>query len=101
MRSATLARVVAAYHAGHVCSGLFDRGQSGRAKKGAQIQEHEAAQLLPLTVPEVRRLLWRLVWQAPPTPEGVLYLSRWRRRHQARTKQAHIQRLSTRLASEC
>jgi hypothetical protein len=45
-------------------------------KKGALFQEHEVAELLPLTVPEVRRLLWRLIWQAPPTQEGVLYWSR-------------------------
>ena len=71
----------------------------GRAKKGAQLQEQEVAQLLPLTVPEVRRLLWRLVWQAPATPEGVLYWSRWRRRHQVRAKQAHIKRRAARLAA--
>jgi hypothetical protein len=71
----------------------------GGAKKGAHIQEHEAAQLLPLTVPEVRRLLWRLVWQAPATPEGVLDWSRWRRRHQARAKHFHIKRRVARLAA--
>ena len=65
----------------------------------AQFQEQEVAQLLPLTVPEVRRLLWRLVWQAPPTLEAVLYWSRWRRRHQARAKQAHIKRRAARLAA--
>jgi hypothetical protein len=31
----------------------------GRAKKGAQFQEQEVAQFLPLTVPEVRRLRLR------------------------------------------
>ncbi len=71
----------------------------GRAKKGAQFQEQEGAQFLPLTVPEVRRLLWRLVWQAPVTPEGVLYWSRWRRRHQARAKHFHIKRRAARLAA--
>src|SRR5258708_8500659 len=99
IRSAPLARVVSAYHAFDVCSGIFDRGQSGRAKKGAQIQEHEAAQLLPLTVPEVRRLLWRLGWQAPATPEGFLSWSRWRTRHQATAKYFHIKRRATRLAT--
>ncbi len=48
-----------AYHPGDVCPGIFDGGQSGRANKGAQVQEHEVAQLLPLTVPEVRRLRLR------------------------------------------
>jgi hypothetical protein len=28
--------------------------------------------LLPYTVPELRRLLWRLVWTHPPEPERVL-----------------------------
>jgi hypothetical protein len=49
-------------------------------------------ELLPLTVPEVRRLLYALVWQPPPSAAHVLYWSAWRRRHQARAKQAHIKR---------
>jgi hypothetical protein len=68
-------------------------------KKWALFQEHEVAELLPLTVPEVRRLLWRLIWQAPPTQEGVLYWSHWRRRHQARAKRSHIKRRAKRLAA--
>jgi hypothetical protein len=52
----------------------------------------ELAELLPLTVPEVRRLLFALVWQPPPSAEQVLHGSSWRRRHQARAKRAHIKR---------
>jgi len=48
--------------------------------------------LLPLTVPEVRRLLVALVWTAPVQPSLVLAWSRWRRRHQARARRAHYQR---------
>ncbi len=51
-----------------------------------------AADLIPLTVPEVRRLLWRLVWPLPPPPEFVLAWSRWRRRHQAQARRCHYQR---------
>jgi hypothetical protein len=51
-----------------------------------------AAELLPLTVPEVRRLLFALLWQPPPAPTHILHWSTWRRRHQARAKQAHIMR---------
>jgi len=47
---------------------------------------------LPLTVPEVRHLLWTLVWQRPPAPTPVLRWSDWRRRHQARAKRSHIKR---------
>lgn len=51
-----------------------------------------AVELLPLTVPEVRRLLFALVWRPPPSVDHVLQWSTWRRRHQARAKQAHIKR---------
>lgn len=50
------------------------------------------SELLPLTVPEVRHLLFALVWQPSPTANHVLHWSAWRRRHQAHAKQAHIKR---------
>jgi hypothetical protein len=53
--------------------------------------------LLPLTVPEVRRLLWQLVWAEVPLPDRVLHWSRWRRRHQARARRCHYRRCLTRL----
>ena len=49
-------------------------------------------ELLPLMVPEVRRRLYALVWQPPPSAVQVLSWSAWRRRHQARAKQAHSKR---------
>ena len=48
--------------------------------------------LIPLTVPEVRRLLWWLVWGRMPTHEEVFSWSRWRRRHQAEAKRCHYKR---------
>jgi hypothetical protein len=53
--------------------------------------------LLPPTVPEVRRLLGRLVWGRPPPPEQALHWSVWRRRHQARAKRGHYRRRLVRL----
>jgi hypothetical protein len=53
---------------------------------------NSALGLLPLTVPEVRRLLVALVWTTPVTPGFVLAWSRWRRRHQARARRAHYRR---------
>jgi hypothetical protein len=50
------------------------------------------ADLLPLTVPEVRRLLWHLVWAQPPDREATRLWSRWRRRHQQRARQSHWKR---------
>jgi len=55
-----------------------------------------AAELLPLTAPEVRRLLCRLLcrllWVHTPDPEAVLDWSRWRRRHQQRARRCHWRR---------
>jgi hypothetical protein len=51
-----------------------------------------AMDLLPLTVPEVRHLLFALVWQPPPIATQILRWSTWRRRHQAQAKRAHIRR---------
>jgi hypothetical protein len=48
--------------------------------------------LVPLTVPEVRRLLVALVWTVPVEPGFVLAWSGWRRRHQARARRAHYRR---------
>ena len=48
--------------------------------------------LIPLTVPEVRRLLYRLVWKPHPSDESVLLWSRWRRRHQAIARFCHYKR---------
>lgn len=51
--------------------------------------------LLPLTVPEVRRLLSRLIWCSLPSLQHTIAWSRWRRRHQARARYFHYR---TRLA---
>ena len=48
--------------------------------------------LIPLTVPEVRRLVYRLIWRHQPTDESVLRWSRWRRRHQATARRCHYRR---------
>jgi len=59
-----------------------------------------AAALIPLTVPEVRRLLWRLVWRALPPPACVLAWSVWRRRHQAQARRCHYRRRLARLGRQ-
>ena len=51
-----------------------------------------AAELLPLTVPEIRRLLWHLVWRPVHDSAAALAWSRWRRRHQQRARQCHWRR---------
>ena len=58
-----------------------------------------AAALIPLTVPEVRRLLWRLLWPLALPPPAVLAWSLWRRRHQALARRCHYRRRLARLAA--
>ena len=52
----------------------------------------ETAPLISLSVPEIRRLLWMLVWQPPLDPLRVLVWSWWRRQQQARAKASHYKR---------
>jgi hypothetical protein len=51
-----------------------------------------AADLLPLTVPEIRRLLYQLAIQEPNDPSAVIAWSFWRRRHQQRARRCHWKR---------
>jgi hypothetical protein len=45
-----------------------------------------------LSVAEIKRLLWGLVWAWRP-PDGFVWAwSRWRRTHQARATLSHYQR---------
>ena len=55
--------------------------------------------LIPMTVPEVRRLLTRLVWTANHPAELVLSWSLWRRHHQAQARRCHYQRRLSLLGS--
>lgn len=51
-----------------------------------------ALTLLPLTLPEIRRLLSQLIWQRSYRAEHILHWSYWRRRHQALAQHYHYQR---------
>ena len=48
--------------------------------------------MIRVSVPEVRKLLLRLVWAFVPVPERVLAWSVWRRRHQHRARECHYQK---------
>jgi hypothetical protein len=45
-----------------------------------------------LSVAEIRRLLWKVVFMVRQTVEEVLAWSQWRRRHQAIAKFYHYKR---------
>ncbi len=61
--------------------------RAASAGKGGAAEPDE--DLIPLTVPEVRRLLSKLIWNRPTNPTAVLGWSLWRRRHQARARRFH------------
>lgn len=48
--------------------------------------------MIRVSVPEVRKLLLRLVWAFVPVAERVLAWSVWRRRHQHRARECHYKR---------
>ena len=69
---------------------------SERTRSGGGDPMNLAAELWPLTVPEVRRLLWALVSQRSPPPRTILHWSAWRRKHQQRARRAHWHRRTQR-----
>jgi hypothetical protein len=52
--------------------------------------------LVPLSVPEVRRLLLWLVWGRLRPAERVLAWSEWRRAHQAKARACHYKKRQAR-----
>ncbi len=56
------------------------------------IPEGTPEDILPLTVPEVRRLLYSLLLAKVPRERAVLCWSHWRRRHQMRARRCHHRR---------
>jgi hypothetical protein len=51
-----------------------------------------AGALIRLSVAEIRRLLWKVVFVVRQSVEDVLAWSRWRRQHQAVAKFHHYKR---------
>ena len=85
--------LVPAHHVGDVGPRVSVRDQTsghGTGRKGGHYGPDE--KLIPMTVPEVRRLLTRLVWTDNQPPDFILYWSWWRRRHQARAQKCHYKR---------
>jgi len=87
-RHITLAMLALAYLAvvrSHLPGSALKRGALV-----AQLAAHDA--LIPLTIPEVRRLVYRLVVCVLAPPEAVLHWSHWRHQHQARVMRGHYRR---------
>src|SRR5918997_6212713 len=86
--------MVSAHHLSVVGACLFDRdeGTGSRTRRPKRGALHLDVELIPLTVPEVRRLLVALVWSEPVPVARTLQWSFWRRRHQARARRSHYKR---------
>lgn len=61
-------------------------------KKGAATK----LKLLPWTLPELRRLLWLLIWSTSPSLVAIWHWSIWRRQKQERARQCHYRRQAQR-----
>jgi len=57
---------------------------------------NRSGDLIPLTEPEVRRLLIAIVWPRLTTIEQALTWSTWRRRHQATAQRCHYRKRAKR-----
>ena len=89
LRGPQLARLAPARHARDAGAGPPGRA-AGEAERGKRGRLAARQLLVPLSVPEVRRLIARLVLgRTPPTPPFVLAWSFWRRAHQAAARAFH------------
>lgn len=94
LRGSFMDGMVSTHHLGYVCSCLFNRITSTRnsirtSKKGEWFLpeldcfQTQLGTVISLTVPEVRRLLEKVLWQRIAPVIHFLAWSYWRRRHQA------------------
>ncbi|MBM3216964.1 hypothetical protein FJZ36_18880 [Candidatus Poribacteria bacterium] len=83
-----MGRLASAYHA----FAFGSRRLSGSPSTGKGGDAFGSGDPIPLTVPEVRRLLCRLLWRRLPSSEHTLAGSRWRRWHQKQAQRSHYKR---------
>jgi SRSO17 transposase len=74
-----------------------EKEEVGQATPLVEVEGRQALTegLIPLSVPEIRRLLDQLGWDKVYQPALVIGWSRWRRRQQARAKTSHYKRQLT------
>jgi hypothetical protein len=68
------------------------RPELKKHKTAENVDPETAVALIPLTVQEVRKLLWQWLWRRPPKIIQIIGWSLWRRRHQAVAKACHYRR---------
>jgi hypothetical protein len=90
-RHMTLAMAALAYLA-VLCAQAGAPSGLKKHKTAETVDTETAGALIPLTVPEVRKLLWQWLWRQPPKIRHIVGLSFWRRQHQAVAKACHYRR---------
>ena len=85
-RHITLVLLALAYLAGICATERFPTGHPTTSESATQLP------ILPLTIPEVRHLLARLIWPLSSSARRVLAWSWWRRCHQSAASYYHIKR---------
>jgi SRSO17 transposase len=85
-RHITLVLLALAYLAGICATERFPTGHPTTSESATQ------PPVLPLTIPEVRHLLARLIWPLSSSTRRVLAWSWWRRCHQSTASYYHIKR---------
>jgi hypothetical protein len=71
----------------------ISRGSARRSEPAASRSAFKkGANLIPLTEPEIRRLLLAIIWPRLTNIERALVWSDWRRHHQALARAAHYRR---------
>lgn len=73
-------------------AGSPERADTAETVGGGGAAPAPVAGLVRLSREEVRRLLARLCWAAPPPPAFVLAWSVWRWRHQWRARRCHYKK---------
>jgi SRSO17 transposase len=85
--------LASACHAFSAGPRLSHRGAGAERRESAEKKKPPRKNaLIALSVPEIRHLLWRLVWQKTVEQSLVLAWSLWRRKHQAKAQFYHYRR---------
>ena len=92
VRGAALGRLVSPHHTGDASTRLSSGGALAALGAALVAQLASSDALIPLTIPEVRRLVYRLVVHTLAPPDMLLHGSRWRRLRQARAMRSHYRR---------
>ena len=92
-----MASLVSARHTGSVSSCYAISHSHSSSGHGGSKGGSNELKLLPWTLPEIKRLLWRLVCATSSSLLVIWHWSNWRRRKQELSRQCHYRRSAQRI----